>query len=377
MKKKIAGLLSVTAAFTVMSGITAFAGTWVPDTKGWMYQWDDGNIQGMGWFTDPDTNLEYYIDPDGYMMAGTHVEGYWLDDSGVKHEKSEAQMEAEQRRAERLASRPSPGKDAKAATDAGTAAVSTGIASSTLRMVYSNEMLNLYDSIFLEAKKGILKSEYKDYTGSISRDNIQTTYYYDVQDMGRVLEGTIWKSSKVGSLNYTPYAVEIKYNRNVVPSREDSQYFETAFKSLMTAALGQTEGQKVYERVSADAPDSDTSYTLSGVTDTGNSYELTYRYSTADIKVICSEIAPEEESTDIVTGENEEADTQSEFTENEPVTTSVITAGASQQGQTEEAEQTEETEQSAGEEQSEESEQPEDVAQSNQLKTENAVGYVW
>lgn len=359
MKKKIAGLLSVTAALTVMSGMTAFAGTWVQDTKGWMYQWEDGNIQGMGWFTDPENNQEYYIDPDGYMMAGTHVEGYWLDDSGVKHDKSEAQIEAEQRRAERLASRPSPGKDAKAAADAGVAAVSTGIASGTLRTVYSNEMLSLYDSIFLEAKKGILKSEYKDYVGSISKDNIQTTYYYDVENMGRVLEGTIWKSSKVGSANYTPYAVEIKYNRSVVPSREDSQYFETAFKSLMTAALGPVEGQNVYERVSADAPDSDVTYTLSGTTDTGNSYELSYRYSTADIKIICSEIVPEEESAD--NAEAETADTQSEFAESDqPATTSVITAGASQQSQPEETEQTDEAEQS------EESDQPEEANQSEE-----------
>lgn len=361
MKKKIIGILSAAAALTAMSSMTAFAaGTWVQDTRGWMYQWEDGSTQGMGWFTDPETNNQYFIDPDGYMMAGTHVEGYWLDDSGVKHEKSEAQIEAEQRRAERLASRPSPGKDAKAATDAGVAAVGTGIASSTLRVVYSNEMVNLYDSIFLEAKKGILKSEYTDYVGSITRDNIQTTYYYDVNDMGRVLEGTIWKSSKVGSLNYTPYAIEIKYNRNVVPSREDSQYFETAFKSLMTAALGQTEGQNVYERVSADAPESDANYTLSGTTDTGNSYELTYRYNTADIKVICSEIEPEEENAEAAAEGTEADETQSEFAESEPATTSVITVGAAQKDQTEESAEADQTEESEEANQTEGSEQPEE-----------------
>lgn len=361
MKKKIVSVLSVAAAITAMSSVPAFAGSWIQDMNGYMYQHDDGTIQGMGWFTDPETNLEYYINPDGYMMAGTHVEGYWLDDSGVKHEKSDAQIEAEQRRAERLASRPSPGKDAKAATDAGAAAVTTGIAASTLRVVYSNEMVNLYDSIFLEAKKGILKSEYKDYTGSISKDNLQTTYYYDVANMGRVLEGTIWKSSKVGSANYVPYAIEIKYNRGVVPDREDSQYFETAFKSLMTAALGQTEGQNVYERVSADEPYSEATYTLSGLTDTGNTYELSYRYNTANIKVTCSEIAPVEEGA-----ENAETvdETQSEFAEAEqPATTSVITVGAAQNSQADEAEQAAEAEQSEETAQDAEAEQPAAEAQ--------------
>lgn len=331
MKRKVVGLLSAAAAITLMNGITAFAGTWVPSVngvgeEGWMYQKDDGSFQGMGWFTDPETNLEYYFDPDGFMMSGTHVEGYWLDDSGVKHEKTEAQAEAEQRRAEELASRQSPGREAQAATDAGKTAVQTGLAVSTRRLVYSNEMLKLYDSIFLEAKKGLLKSEYKDYTGSINKDNIQTTYYYDVRDMGRVLEGTIWKSSKVGSVNYTPYAIEIKYNRSVVPNREDSQYFETAFKSLMTAALGEVEGQNVVARVSQDAPDSDVTYTLSGTTDTGNTYELTYKYSTVDIKVICSEIDPEAENAEETSAE----EISSDFVEEEPVTTSVITVGAAQ-----------------------------------------------
>lgn len=328
MRKKLV-LISATAILTIMSGITSFAGSWIPTANGWMYQRDDGTFQGMGWFKDPETNLEYYINPDGYMMAGTHVEGYWLDDSGVKHEKSEAQIEAEQRRAERLASRPSPGKDAKEAKDAAAAAVNTGIAAGTLRVVYSDEMLSLYEKIFLDAKIEIVKSEYKDYVGSITNNNLQTTYYFDVENMGRVLEGTVWKSSKVGSANYTPYAVEMKYNRNVVPSRGDSQYFETAFKRLMIAALGQNEGQKVYEQVSADAPESDVTYKLEGLTDTGNSYELTYRYSTVDIKIICSEYEPEEEKPEGVAEEESVAET-------EPVTASVITAGASKKSEPEE-----------------------------------------
>lgn len=364
MRKKIIGILSAAAALTVMSSMPAFAAGWVQDTLGWKYQLDDGNFQGMGWFKDPATNLEYFIDPDGYMMAGTHVEGYWLDDSGVKHEKSEAQIEAEQKRAERLASRPSPGKDAKAASDAGVAAVSTGLASSTLRVVYSNEMVNLFDSIFLEAKKGLLQSEYKDYLGSISQDNLQTTYYYDVNNMGRVLEGTMWKSSKVGSANYTPYAVEIKYNRGVVPDRADSQYFETAFKSLMTAALGQTEGQNVYDRVSADAANSDASYTLSGLTDTGNSYELTYRYNTADIKITCSEVEPADENAEAAAAET--SDTENTAAESEAApTTSVITVGAAQNQaeETDQAEDSAEADQAAAEGESGEAAQTEGTEQ--------------
>ena len=335
MKKKFLAVLTTTAALAALSSIPAFAGTWIKDTNGWKYQNDDGSTQGMGWFTDPDTQLEYFFDPDGYMMSGTRMDGYWLDDSGVKHEKTEAEIEAEARRAARLAARPSPGKDAKTATDAAATAVTTGIATGTQRTVYSQEMLKLYDSIFLEIKKGILSSEYKDYTGSISKDNIQTTYYYDVANMGRVLEGTIWKSSKEGSVNYTPYAIEFKYNRNVISSRNDSQYFETAFKSLLTAALGQTEGQNVYNRITQDPVESDAKYTLNGTTDTGNTYELGYRYNTADIKVICSEASAENASTEASenNSENQGGSAEAEQT----VTSSVITVGANkvQQAETE------------------------------------------
>ena len=346
MRKKLAGLLTVTAALTILSVSQAFAGTWQQDTNGWKYLNDDGSYQGMGWFTDPATGSEYYFDPDGYMMHGTHVEGYWLDDSGVKHEKSEAEIEAENRRKEKLASRPAPGKEASAAAEAAKTAVTNGVASGTKRVIYSQEMLKLYDSIFLEAKKGLVKSEYKDYKGSISKDNLQTTYYYDVQDRGRVLEGIIWKSSKEGSASYTPYAIEMKYNRNLVPEREDSQYFETAFKSLLTAALGQNEGQNVYNRVVTDAANSDANYTLNGTTDTGNTYELTYRYNTADIKVICSEADSAEEIA-AAEAAAAEAASQSEFEETEAQaqqTTSVITAGQSQK-----TEQQEETETTAAE----------------------------
>lgn len=343
MKKKLAGLLSVTAALTILSVSQAFAGTWEQDTNGWKYLKDDGSYQGMGWFTDPATGSEYFFDPDGYMMSGTHIEGYWLDDAGVKHDKSQAEIEAENRRKEMLASRPNPGKEAAAAATAAKEAVTTGVAAGTKRVVYSEEMLKLYDSIFLEAKKELIKSENQDYSGSITKDNIQTTYYYDVQNRGRVLEGTIWKSSKEGSANYTPYAIEMKYNRNVVPEREDSQYFETAFKSLLTAALGATEGQNVYNRVSADAANSDASYTLNGTTDTGNTYELTYRYNTADITVICSEADSEEEIA-AAAAAAEAAAQKSAFEEEQQQTSSVITVGQKKQdAQKEQQAETQET----------------------------------
>ena len=135
----------------------------------------------------------------------------------------------------------------------------------------------------------------------------------------------------------------MKYNRNLVPEREDSQYFETAFKSLLTAALGQTEGQNVYNRIIIDAASSDASYTLNGTTDTGNTYELTYRNNTADIKVICSEADSAEEIA-AAEAAAAAAAAQSEFEEAEAQpqqTTSVITAGQSKK--TEQQEETEAT----------------------------------
>jgi hypothetical protein len=63
----------------------------------------------------------------------------------------------------------------------------------------------------------------------------------------------------------------------------------------------------------------------SGTTDTGNSYELTYRNNNANIKVTCSEIAPaDEEAEDTENTENTAGETA------QASTTSVITAGAGQ-----------------------------------------------
>ena len=111
MKKRVIGITALAAVMTVATGMSAFAAGWKQDTHGWYYEYDNGAWAPFGWFTDPETKNMYYIDPDGYMMSGTRVDGFWLDDSGVRHEKTEAEIEAENRRKERAASKPNPAKE--------------------------------------------------------------------------------------------------------------------------------------------------------------------------------------------------------------------------------------------------------------------------
>jgi hypothetical protein len=304
-------MLTLTAALTFAGGMTAFAGSWVQDEIGWKYIRDDGTYPSWTWFTDPDTKLEYYLDPDGYMMAETRVDGFWLDASGVKHEKTEAELAKEAAEAAEVAARPRPGKTAQSATTMVKEAKKTGVAASTLRVIYNQEMVALYDNIFLEAKKKLLESEYQDYYGNVSKDNLQTTYYYDLKGQGRILTATIWKNSTESSANYTPYAAELSYNRNQIPGRADAAYLNTAFQSLLKAGLGETEGAAVYARVMEEQPGSDASFKLEGTTDTGNTYELTYRGSVANVKITCSEVT----ETEVTEEETAAADTQSEFAE--------------------------------------------------------------
>jgi hypothetical protein len=327
MKKRLLGISMVAAALTLSTSMTAFAG-WVKDRDGYRYQRADGTYQGWGWFTDPDTGLEYYMDLGGYTMTHTHVEGYWLDDDGVKHEKTEEEIAAEQARATRERNSKNPGNKSKDEQEEAAATIAAGdIALATTRNTYQTEMQVYTNRAFVTIKKALTAADNTSYVGDVSEDNQQSTFYYDNSNSVRILYSTFWKNSTKTSENYVPYAYEMNYNRNVVHG-DDAAYFAEAFQFMIKAALGENEGTAVYDKVMAVEVGSDDKFELSGTTDTGNYYELTYKNNNANIKVTCSEIVPETEDADAEEEEEEnEENTESVETTAESSASSVITAG--------------------------------------------------
>lgn len=79
IRKKLARPLVVLLATSQC--MTAFAGTWVSRTPTeWSYQQDDGSYQSGGWFRDPATGKQYYLDENGIMSFGWKLlpEGYYF-----------------------------------------------------------------------------------------------------------------------------------------------------------------------------------------------------------------------------------------------------------------------------------------------------------
>ena len=72
----LAGLMAVSMS------MTAFAGQWQQDAKGWWYQNDDGTYLKDGWkWVDGKC---YYFTSDGYCLTGTQTpDGYTVDASGA------------------------------------------------------------------------------------------------------------------------------------------------------------------------------------------------------------------------------------------------------------------------------------------------------
>lgn len=76
MKKaeRIVGKIGMAALFTVLSGTSAFAGTWHSEAEGWRYQADDGRMVAQAWVQDGERS--YSIGADGYMQIG------WIQENG-------------------------------------------------------------------------------------------------------------------------------------------------------------------------------------------------------------------------------------------------------------------------------------------------------
>lgn len=320
MRKNLLGITVLTAALSLSAGITSFAAGWVQDSNGWGYQRDDGSWYSACWFTDPETGHQYYMDPDGYIMTETRVEGFWLDSNGIKHEKTEAEIQAEEEREQRLATRPSPAKVQAAANLAAKAAKTATTATTTTRLSYQAEMKTFMDTIFIDAIQKSRKLESYTTSGDTIENNLETTYRFLSEGKGIFFTSSLGLSSRPTSMHYTPYAIEIVYNRNVLSNPDEAAVYNDAYNRLIVAALGETEGNAVYSRVTAEEIGNGASFDQNGSTDTGNSYELTYRNGVINIKVTCSEA--DAVSSGSQSGAQEEAPA-----EEAAPTSSVITAG--------------------------------------------------
>ncbi len=355
MKKRFLGITVLAAAISLSAGMTAFAAGWITDETGqYMWQLDNGHCVYAGWVTDPATGYQYYMDPDGHIMTNTRVEGYWLDDDGVKHEKTEAELQAEADREARQAAKPSPSKETNAVNELATAAKSATTAVSTTRRAFQAEMYTFTDTAFASIKKSLEADSNTSFTGGTTKNNLTNTFYYNMSNGTEILSSAMPKAA-ANTDAYYDYALELHYNRNLVHDGS-APYFDSGFQKMVIAALGEEAGTAVYDQVMAAEVGSDTSFNLTGYTGTGNNYTVRYSSNNAYVRVTCSEIVPEttEEETSEETTEEASAETAVEETAESEA---AVAATAETEASTEEAaaEETEEAaEEDAGEETAEE-----------------------
>lgn len=320
MKKKLIGMSVIAAAMTAAMSITAFAG-WTETRDGWVYYNEDGSQVWSGWFTDPADGSMYYIDPDGYMMSETRVNGYWLGADGRRVEKTEEEIAREAARAEREASKPSPASSAKTVTEAANAAKSATAAATTTRSAYQAEMKVFMDKYFIDTAKALTNTGLK---SSTTKDTLETTYRFNLDGQGTVISTSLWTVSVKTSVNYKPEAAEISYNRAAMGEDDDLVQLDSLFKQLTIAALGDTKGEEVYNSIFEQLGNGNYTFDFSGNTDSGNYFTLSCGSGIVTIEITCSESTGADSSAD--ESGTDEAQAAAETT---AATSSVITAGAS------------------------------------------------
>jgi len=285
MKKKLIGMSVIAAAMTAAMSMTAFAG-WTETKDGWVYYKEDGSQVWSGWFTDPADGSMYYIDPDGYMMTETRVNGYWLGSDGRRVEKTEAEIASEAARAEREASRPTPAGTAKAAKEAATAAKSATAAATTTRSAFQAEMKVFMDKYYIETAKTLTNTSLK---SSTTKDTTETTYRFNLEGQGNVISASLWSVAVKKSVNYKPEAFEVSYNRTAMGDDNDLAQLDALFKQLTIAALGDAKGEEIYNGIFEQLGNGNYTFETSGNTDSGNYFTLSCGSGVVTLQVTCSE----------------------------------------------------------------------------------------
>ena len=323
MRKKAFGIAAVAAAMTLSTGITAVAAGWVTETTPYgeqqKYIDDNGNWPAAKWFTDPETNLTYFLDPDGYRMKDTMVEGYKLDADGVRQDKSEEQLLKEAQEKVKKEGKNNPGKAVTAAKTAASEAKENTAAVSTVRRSYISEL------------KVLINKVTRDISNTRTDDSVQILTTEDNLEVSRTFRGSdgveFYKFSMWNSAKDKANAVDMTYIYDAAPEA-DRELYNTAYEQSVVAALGNTEGKAVTDYVQGQREQGVTNLTREGNTDSGNSYSLTYKNNKVQISVTCSEVVPADENAEAETAATEEntSEAQTETT----TTTKTITAGENQ-----------------------------------------------
>lgn len=324
MKKRFISMSIAAAALSMAISVPAFAG-WVQDANGWGYQRDNGTWVGAGWFTDPEDGSIYYMDPDGYIMKETRVEGYWLGADGRRIDKTQEEIAREAARAEKERNSASPSKESSNAKAAANAAKSTVSASSTTRMAYQAEMKVYMDNIYIASAKTLVETGLnKNVKAATTKNNLETTYGFTGSDRGSVLSSTLWLAATKKSASYVDHAFETTYVRGAL-SEDEAVVLDNAYRQLLVAALGETNGPALYDQIFANLSQGTLAFTLDGSSDSGNHYTLTCGSGSLVLKVTCADTFDNGGTAASETTE-ETADTAA-AEETPAPTTSVIVAG--------------------------------------------------
>ena len=244
MRKKALGIAAVAAAMTLSTGITAFAAGWVTESTPYgdkqKYVYDNGNWPSGNWFTDPDTQLVYHLDPDGYLMTDTTVDGYWLNSEGVRQEKSQEDIDRENREAAKKASKPNPGKSVAAAKVAASEAKDKNAAVSTIRRSYISELKVIINKITKTLAAARTDNSVQILT---TEDNLEVSRTFHDSNSGDFYKFSMWNSAKDKA-----NAVDLVYVYDAAPEA-DRNLYNTAYEQSVVAALGDTEGKAVTDYV--------------------------------------------------------------------------------------------------------------------------------
>ena len=320
MRKTVFGIAAVAAAMTLSTGITAFAAGWVTETTPYgdqqKYVYDDGNWPSGNWFTDPETNLTYFLDPDGYRMKDTMVEGYKLDANGVRQEKTEEELLREAQEKVKREGRNTPGKAVNAAKAAAVEAKEKTAAVSTVRRSYISELKVLINKTTKDVATTRTDSSVQILT---TEDNMEVSRTYHNADGTDFYKFSMWNSAKDKA-----NAVDLMYIYDAAPEA-DRNLYNTAYEQSVVAALGDTEGKAVTDCVQGQREQGVTNLTREGKTDSGNSYSLTYKNNKIQISVTCSEVTEEDQTEEAST---ETAETAAKEEAAPVVTSKTITVGA-------------------------------------------------
>lgn len=319
MRKKVLGIAAMTAVMTLATGMTAFAAGWVTESTPYgdkqKYVYDNGNWPSGGWFTDPETQLIYHLDPEGYRMTETTVEGYWLNAEGVRQEKTEEQVLREAKETAKKDGIKNPAKKVATEKVAASEAQDKAAAASTSRSVYVTELKVIVNRISKD-----LYTARTDKTTQVlgSENNLEAYRTFKSSDAGEFYHFTVYKSSKVNE-----NAASLVYMYDAAPEA-DRELYNNAYGQSVVAMLGENEGKAVTDYVQSQRELGITNLTHEGKTDTGNSYVVKYNNNRIDISVICSEVTAADESAEETTSENPAESTE---TVAETVTSKTITVG--------------------------------------------------